>query len=127
MENTAEKELMINEIGKITVKDSEWQEVPENDPGYRRQYVVTVIYKDKEYVLVFQAQTPEYLSGDWIAREQDGISTGPFLLSNETGDDYSTLLDDLGANCGVEYPEDFVNELVLFVKDQVIMESGESE
>ena len=78
-------------MNKITIVKSDVQFFAENDIGYQHQIELTVLFDDKKYSLVYQAQEPEYLSQDWIERELDGRTTGAFALDRATGDDSEAL------------------------------------
>ena len=80
---------------KIEVVSWEVLEFDENDPGFRKNYLVTVKYRGNDYKLVYQPEEPVYLSGDWALRQHDGITTGPFSLNNESGDESNDLIDAL--------------------------------
>lgn len=71
-------------------------------PGYQVDGVITAEYRGKKYTLVFQAAEPVYLSGDFMARQDDGYTTGPFGLNNESGDEHQGLVDAMVENGDAE-------------------------
>ena len=78
-------------MNKIAIVKSEVQFFESNDAGYQYQIVLTVLFDNKKYDLIYQAKEPEYLSQPYLEREQDGRTTGAYALDRATGDDSDSL------------------------------------
>jgi hypothetical protein len=99
-------------MSTINMVSSDTVTYPDAEPGYETDIVIEVEFNSKKYVLTYQPQEPVYLSGDWVQRQDDGVTTGPYALDgNATSDDSNALVADLIA-AGAANDEDAAYALI---------------
>ena len=84
-------------------------------PGYEKDLLIDVEFGGRQFRLVAQKTEPVYLSGDWVAREQDGVTTGPWALNyNETEDGTMDLADAICAQHPDADRDEVIDEICEF-------------
>ena len=111
---------------QITVIKSNVEVFEENDCGYQKQIEMTVLFDNKTYSLVYQAQEPEYLSQQYLEREQNGCTTGSYSLDRRTGDDSDALANALVTSRGIDKSSDDFDEATSIAFDEINTETLET-
>jgi hypothetical protein len=87
-------------------------------PGYEKDLIIDVEFGGRQFRLLAQPTEPVYLSADWIAREQDGVTTGPWALNyNETEDGTLDLADAICAQHPDADRDDVISEICEFASE----------
>ena len=109
-------------VGTETVDYTEQEGVSD---GFQIDLMIDVEFGGRQFRLVAQPTEPAYLSGNWLAREQDGVTTGPWALHyNETEDGTLDLADAICAQHPDADRDDVIDEICDFAAEFANGEKG---
>lgn len=118
-------------VNMLEIKGHEVECFDDNEPGFEKQYNVTVAFKGNEYILIFQPEAPMPMSRDALDRDQGDYRITDFGLNPfETGDDALKLIEAIQKVDGVEpdeYNEDcveYLEDIASLVCSKIEMEAG---
>lgn len=84
-------------------------------PGYETDLMIDVAFGGRQFRLLAQKSEPVYQSGDWLAREQDGVTTRPWALHyTETEDGTQDLADAVCAQYPAADRDEVLGEICEF-------------
>ena len=105
-------------LSDAKIVGTETVDYEDNAPGYQTDLMIDVEFGGRRFRLVAQPTEPVYLSADWIAREQDGVTTGPWALNSaETEDGTQDLADAVCAQHPAADRDEVIDEICEFAAE----------
>lgn len=106
-------------VNALEIKGHEVECFDDNEPGFEKQYNVTVGFNGVSYTLIFQPVAPMPMSRDALDRDQGDYRISEFGLDPiETGDNGLELIEAIQKFDGVN-EDDFNDDLGEYLEDVV--------